>query len=110
MRSNVQKSRIGDAVSSVGYKPGIVEASTPAAEAADHVSEERPNSVGAESSYTDFMQKWKQKLFTDDDANGPADDKDDIVSQYSAQRSNYSRHSKAASDSPFTNINKAQTQ
>ena len=28
---------------------------------------DRPNSVGAESSYSDFMQQWKNKLMTDEE-------------------------------------------
>ena len=67
-----------------------------------------PKSVGAESSYSDFMQQWKSKLQKDEDndANGPSD----VVSNHSAARSNYSRRSNnPADDSPFRDISGAQT-
>lgn len=64
-----------------------------------------PKSIGAESSYSDFMQQWKNKLMKDEEgeegegANGPTD----VVS-------NYSRHSNNPADnSPFRDISSKQT-
>jgi len=47
---------------------------------------ERPQSAGAESSYSQFMQAWKNKLFTDDrPGENTARDGDDNVSQHTAK-------------------------
>lgn len=64
------------------------------------------SSVGAESSYSEFMQQWKNKLYadgenTENDPNGPSD----VVSNHSNARSNYSRRSeRKGDDSPFKGI------
>lgn len=71
----------------------------------DGVSDARPNSVGEESSYSDFMKQWKSKLNEGEDKNVP----DDAVSNHSgtksvnsATKSAYSaKNEKIAQESPF---------
>ena len=58
------------------------------------------------------MQQWKNKLMKDDEdepANGPPEN-DDVVSNYSANKSNHSRRStNPADNSPFRDITSKQT-
>lgn len=71
----------------------------------DQVSEDRPNSVGAESSYSDFMQQWKNKLMSNDDREA-TQGVSDVVSNHS-KRSN--RSNNPADNSPFRDITGEQT-
>ena len=77
-------------------------AATPDAE--DNESD-RPNSVGAESSYSDFMQQWKNKLTADEDKEGPSD----VASNHSKRSGKSNRSGNPADNSPFRDLTSQQT-
>ena len=78
-----------------------------ATQAAGLNDSQRPLSAGAESSYSEFIQQWKNKLFVEDQEGGNGPEQiDDAASNHSGARSNYSRTSKTGSDSPFLQISK----
>lgn len=80
------------------------------APAADQAAEDSPKSFGAESSYSDFMQQWKNKLIKDEEQDEAANGPSDAVSNYSARQSNHSRRSNNPADnSPFRDISSKQT-
>ena len=77
------------------------------AAAADEDSD-GPDSVGAESSYSDFMQQWKNKLMTDEEKEATAGPSD-LVSNHSKRSNRSNRSNKGADASPFRDLTSQQT-
>ena len=74
----------------------------------DDNESDRPNSVGAESSYSDFMQQWKNKLMTEDEKDATAMPSD-MVSNHSRRSNRSNRSNNPADNSPFRDITGNQT-